>query len=140
MLHPQVCEVYRLHRESFYLAVDLYDRFLDSQYSIPKESLQKIGITCLFAAAKIEVCTKHSSCVVRRDVMCDLVHSYPFQEIYPPKVKEFGYVTDGACSVEDILCQELIIYKVGHCVQLPLTLLPQHLSVCLYPPRPWIGV
>lgn len=77
LLHPraQVCEVYRLHRESFYLAVDLYDRFLDSQYSIPKESLQKIGVTCLFAAAKIEVCTKHSSCV--RAVMCEPIHFVP---------------------------------------------------------------
>lgn len=61
---PQVCEVYRLHRETFYLAVNLYDRFLDSQCSIPKEALQKIGITCLFAAAKIEVCSKCNTWVL----------------------------------------------------------------------------
>ena len=34
------------------------------------------------------------------------------QEIYPPKVKEFAYVTDGACMVSDILDEELKIYKV----------------------------
>lgn len=36
-----------------------------------------------------------------------------FQEIYPPKVSEFAYVTDGACSVSDILDMELLICKVG---------------------------
>ena len=35
------------------------------------------------------------------------------QEIYPPKVKEFAYVTDGACMVSDILEEELKIYKVS---------------------------
>ena len=35
-----------------------------------------------------------------------------FQEIYPPKVSEFAYVTDGACTVSNILDTELIICKV----------------------------
>ena len=34
------------------------------------------------------------------------------QEIYPPKVSEFAFVTDGACCVADILDMELLICKV----------------------------
>jgi cyclin E len=44
------------------------------------------GVTCLFIAAKIE-------------------------EIYPPKLQEFAYVTDGACAEEEILSMELVILK-----------------------------
>jgi len=36
----------------------------------------------------------------------------PLQEIYPPKVTEFAYVTDGACDVATILDTELVICKV----------------------------
>ena len=36
----------------------------------------------------------------------------PSQEIYPPKVREFAYVTDGACSVAEILQIELVVCKV----------------------------
>lgn len=36
-----------------------------------------------------------------------------FQEIYPPKLQQFAYVTDGACTEEEILGMELIIMKVG---------------------------
>lgn len=35
-----------------------------------------------------------------------------FQEIYPPKLHQFAYVTDGACSGDEILTMELIIMKV----------------------------
>ena len=45
-----------------------------------------IGVTCLFIASKIE-------------------------EIYPPKLQEFAYVTDGACAEEDILNMELVVLK-----------------------------
>lgn len=45
------------------------------------------GITCLFIAAKVE-------------------------EIYPPKIAEFAFVTDGACSENEILDMELVILKV----------------------------
>lgn len=82
----EVCEVYNLLRETYYLAVDLIDRFLSLQSDIPKHHLQLIGITCLFIAAKIE-------------------------EIYPPKLSEFAYVTDGACTEDEIIINELVILK-----------------------------
>ena len=44
------------------------------------------GISCLFIAAKIE-------------------------EIYPPKLRDFSNVTDGACDEDDILAMELVVLK-----------------------------
>jgi len=82
----EVCEVYRLHRETFYLAVDFLDRYLGSAESVPKSRLQLTGVTCLFIGAKLE-------------------------EIYPPKLAEFAYVTDGACTEDEILTMELQIVK-----------------------------
>lgn len=82
----EVSEVYKLHRETFYLAVDFVDRYLAAQTGIPKAQLQLVGITCLFIASKIE-------------------------EIYPPKLSEFAYVTDGLCSEEEMLIKELVILK-----------------------------
>ncbi|OWK04098.1 CCNE2 [Cervus elaphus hippelaphus] len=83
----EVCEVYTLHRETFYLAQDFFDRFMLTQKDINKNMLQLIGITSLFIASKLE-------------------------EIYAPKLQEFAYVTDGACSEEDILSMELAILKL----------------------------
>lgn len=83
----EVCDVYKLHRETYYLAVDYIDRYLSGPRKVLKSQLQLIGITCLFIAAKIE-------------------------EIYPPKISEFAYVTDTACTDEEILGQEIIILKV----------------------------
>ncbi|XP_062848171.1 G1/S-specific cyclin-E2 [Trichomycterus rosablanca] len=82
----EVSEVYTLHRETFYLAQDLSDRFMMTQVGIGKNQLQLIGITSLFIAAKME-------------------------EIYPPKLHEFAYVTDGACDEDEILEMELIMLK-----------------------------
>jgi len=92
-----VCEVYKLHRETFYLGIDFIDRYLSSQKEIPKQQLQLIGITCLFISAKIE-------------------------EIYPPKLNEFAYVTDGACTEEDILTKELVILKALKWELTPMTI------------------
>ncbi|KAG8570344.1 hypothetical protein GDO81_011225 [Engystomops pustulosus] len=82
----EVSEVYSLHRETFYLAQDFFDRFMLTQKAVSKSMLQLIGVTCLFIAAKLE-------------------------EIYPPKLHEFAYVTDGACSEDDIIEMELIVLK-----------------------------
>ena len=55
---------------------------------IPKSRLQLVGVTALFIAAKLE-------------------------EIYPPKLSEFSYVTDGACTDDEILIEELVMLKVS---------------------------
>jgi cyclin E len=39
----EVCEVYRLHRETFYLAVDFIDRYLGTTSDMPKTRVQLIG-------------------------------------------------------------------------------------------------
>lgn len=94
----EVCEVYKLHRETYYLALDYLDRYLSTDVSISKTFLQLIGITCLFIAAKVE-------------------------EIYPPKLSEFAYVTDGACSEDDIIKQELIILSALKWQTNPITII-----------------
>ena len=38
------------------MAIDLFDRYLDTQFGLTKDVLQRVGVTCLFTAAKIEVC------------------------------------------------------------------------------------
>lgn len=40
----EVCEVYRLHRETFYLAADFFDRYMSREMQMPKTKLQLIGI------------------------------------------------------------------------------------------------
>lgn len=51
------------------------------------------------------------------ETSCTLFHrlntwSPVFQEIYPPKLHQFAYVTDGACTEDEIVSMELIIMKV----------------------------
>ncbi|XP_062032911.1 G1/S-specific cyclin-E1 [Lepus europaeus] len=93
----EVCEVYKLHRETFYLAQDFFDRYMATQENIVKTLLQLIGISSLFIAAKLE-------------------------EIYPPKLHQFAYVTDGACSGDEILTMELVIMKALKWHLSPLTI------------------
>jgi cephalosporin-C deacetylase-like acetyl esterase len=47
--------VYKLHRETYHLAQDYFDRFMATQSNVFKSTLQLIGISCLFIAAKMEV-------------------------------------------------------------------------------------
>lgn len=99
----EVCEVYKLHRESYYLAVDYLDRYLYNSRQVQKTHLQLIGITCLFVASKVE-------------------------EIYPPKICEFAYVTDGACTEHDILQQEKLLLQA------------LNWDICPVTPTAWLGI
>ncbi|XP_044028754.1 G1/S-specific cyclin-E2 [Siniperca chuatsi] len=82
----EVSESYTLHRQTFYLAQDYFDRFMLTQNNIEKSMLQLIGITCLFIAAKME-------------------------EACPPKLSQMAYVTAGTYYEDEILQMELIILK-----------------------------
>uniref|UniRef100_A0A3Q3K5X5 Uncharacterized protein n=1 Tax=Monopterus albus TaxID=43700 RepID=A0A3Q3K5X5_MONAL len=82
----EVSEAYTLHRQTFYLAQDYFDRFMLTQNNTEKNVLQLIGITCLFVASKME-------------------------EACPPKVSEMAYVTAGTYYEHEILQMELIILK-----------------------------
>ncbi|KAK2920817.1 G1/S-specific cyclin-E2-like [Channa argus] len=82
----EVSEAYTLHRQTFYLALDYFERFMLSQNDIEKGVLQLIGITCLFIASKME-------------------------EGRPLKVSEMAYVTAGTFCEDEILKMELIILK-----------------------------
>ncbi|CAN7937741.1 unnamed protein product, partial [Ixodes hexagonus] len=92
----EVCEVYRLQRDTYYLAQDFIDRYLTKSENLPKNQLQLVGITALFLAAKME-------------------------EIYPPKLSEFAYVTDGACQESEILEKELAILTALNWDLTPIT-------------------
>ena len=39
----QVCEMYELHRETYYLAIDYIDRYLLATKNVPLSHLQLIG-------------------------------------------------------------------------------------------------
>lgn len=82
----EVCQVYNLHRATYYLALDLFDRYLSCTTNIAKSRMQLVGITCLFVAAKIE-------------------------EIFPPRLERFSFVCDGACSEANILAQEMLLVQ-----------------------------
>lgn len=51
----EVCLHFRLHRETLYLAVYYMDRYLTVRSHVSKRSLQLLGISSLFVAAKLEV-------------------------------------------------------------------------------------
>ena len=82
----EVCELSKLQRETYYLAVDYFDRYLSTQRKVQQTQLQLIGITCLYVAAKVE-------------------------ENCPPVVDIFVFATDGACQASVILKQEIILLR-----------------------------
>ncbi|XP_008291124.1 G1/S-specific cyclin-E2-like [Stegastes partitus] len=82
----EVSEAYTLHRQTFYLAQEYFDRFMLTQSNIEKGILQLIGVTCLFIASKME-------------------------ESSPPKLSDMVYVTAGTYFEEEVLQMELIILK-----------------------------
>lgn len=92
----EVCEVYHLHRETYHLAIAYVDQYLCNTTNLPKAKLQLLGITSLFIASKIE-------------------------EIYPPRISEFAYVTDKAYYEGDILDMELDIMNALNWYINPMT-------------------
>ena len=76
----EVAEEYRLEAETLYLAVNYIDRFL-SHVPVNRSKLQLVGVTCMLVAAK-------------------------YEEIHPPAVDEFVYISDNTYKREEILHME----------------------------------
>ncbi|CAI5773057.1 cyclin-A1 isoform X1 [Podarcis lilfordi] len=82
----EVGEEYKLRTETVYLAVNYLDRFL-SCMSVLRGKLQLVGTAAVLLAAK-------------------------YEEIYPPEVKEFVYITDDTYTKKQLLKMEHLLLKV----------------------------
>jgi cyclin B len=71
---------YRLRTETLFLTVNLIDRYL-SCAQITRKKLQLVGVAAMFIAAK-------------------------FEEISPPALQDFVYITDNAYTKEELLLME----------------------------------
>ncbi|XP_071774861.2 G2/mitotic-specific cyclin-B1 [Centroberyx gerrardi] len=82
----QVNMKYSLLQETMYMTVAIIDRFLQDQ-PVPKKQLQLVGVTAMFIASK-------------------------YEEMYPPEISDFAYVTDRAYTTAQIRDMETKILKV----------------------------
>lgn len=83
-----VVQEYKMHQETLHLAVSLVDRTL-SRFRTNRDRLQLIGTTAMMISAK-------------------------YEEIYPPELKEFIYLTDDTYTAEQILQMERVILNELH--------------------------
>lgn len=81
----EVAEEYKLLPQTLFLAVNYIDRFL-SRMSVVRGKLQLVGTACMLVASK-------------------------FEEIYPPEVSEFVYITDDTYTTKQVLRMEHLVLK-----------------------------
>jgi len=74
---------YKLRAESLFLAISLVDRFLEVRVAA-RRYLQLVGVTALLIAAK-------------------------FEELYPPQISDFVYVTDKTYTKEEVIKMEVLM-------------------------------
>lgn len=82
----EVSEEYKLNIETLYLAVNYTDRFL-SHMSVLRGKLQLVGTASMYIASK-------------------------YEEISPPDVSEFVYITDDTYTKKQVLRMEHLLLKV----------------------------
>ena len=74
---------FKMLQPTLYLTVQIIDRYLSSK-QIHRKKLQLLGVSALFVACK-------------------------YEEIYPPEVADFTYITDHAYAAEEVLDMEMKI-------------------------------
>ena len=90
----EVAEEYRLHHETLFLCVDLIDKSL-SKFDVPRSQLQLLGCACMLLAAK-------------------------YEEIWPPTVDDFVYISDNTYTREEVLKMEQTVLKeLKFCITFP---------------------
>lgn len=76
---------FHLLQETLFLTVQLLDRYLQVQ-SVSKRKLQLVGVTAMFVAAK-------------------------YEEMYPPEINDFVYITDNAYTKAQIRSMEMLMLE-----------------------------
>lgn len=82
----QVSLKFRLLQETMYMTVGIIDCFLQV-HPVPKKQLQLVGVTAMFLASK-------------------------YEEMYPPEISDFAFVTDRAYTTAQIRDMEMTILRV----------------------------
>ncbi|XP_068429994.1 G2/mitotic-specific cyclin-B1 [Clinocottus analis] len=82
----QVSLKFRLLQETMYMTVGIIDRFLQD-HPVPKKQLQLVGVSAMFLASK-------------------------YEEMYPPEISDFAYVTDRAYTTAQIRDMEMTLLRV----------------------------
>ncbi|KAH8286899.1 hypothetical protein KR018_007718 [Drosophila ironensis] len=82
----EVGEEYKLDTETLYLSVSYLDRFL-SHMAVVRNKLQLVGTAAMYIASK-------------------------YEEIYPPDVGEFVFLTDDSYTKAQVLRMEQVILKI----------------------------
>uniref|UniRef100_A0A3P9IEF3 G2/mitotic-specific cyclin-B2 n=1 Tax=Oryzias latipes TaxID=8090 RepID=A0A3P9IEF3_ORYLA len=83
----EVSQEYMLSSETLYLAVNYVDRFLSCTTNVKRNKLQLVGTASLLIAAK-------------------------YEEITPPELNEFVYITDSTYSQKQLLHMEDLLLRV----------------------------
>uniref|UniRef100_A0A087YCP4 G2/mitotic-specific cyclin-B2 n=1 Tax=Poecilia formosa TaxID=48698 RepID=A0A087YCP4_POEFO len=83
----EVVQEYKLGSETLHLAVNYLDRFLSYTTFIKRNKLQLVGTAALLIAAK-------------------------YEEIFPPELNEFVYITDCTYAKKQLLRMESVLLKV----------------------------
>eukprot|EP00798_Chlamydomonas_sp_ICE-L_P014101 gene14101-20057_t len=84
----EVGEEYKLCADTLYQAVNYLDRFL-SIHAIDRNQLQLVGVASMWIAAK-------------------------YEEIYPPSIVDFCYITDNTYTKEQVVAMEELVLKKLH--------------------------
>ena len=81
----QVQMKFRLLQETMYMTVSIIDRFMQDN-CVPKKMLQLVGVTAMFVASK-------------------------YEEMYPPEIGDFAFVTDNTYTKFQIRQMEMKILR-----------------------------
>ena len=65
---------FKLLSETLFISINMMDRFIQAK-KIERKNFQMVGVCCLFIASK-------------------------YEEIYPPFLKDFRFITDNAYTME----------------------------------------
>ncbi|XP_029924727.1 cyclin-A1 [Myripristis murdjan] len=83
----EVTQEFKFHYETLYLAINYMDRFLSCTASVKRSKLQLVGTAAILLAAK-------------------------YEEIFPPDLDEFVYITDNTYTKKQLVHMEHIFLRV----------------------------